>query len=54
MTLLGREVAQLVNIELPAGEHEAWLDGQRFSSGLYIVRLHAGDQLTQTKVLLLK
>ena len=52
--LLGREVAQLVNIELPAGEHEAWLDGQRFSSGLYIVRLHAGEQLTQTKVLLLK
>jgi len=41
---LGREVARLVDAALPAGTHDAVLEGRRLSSGVYFYRLSAGTQ----------
>ena len=41
---LGREVARLVDAALPAGTHDAVLDGRSLSSGVYFYRLSAGTQ----------
>ncbi len=50
--VLGREVARLLDGGLPAGRHEATLDGRDLPSGVYLVRLVAGGA-TQTRRLTL-
>ncbi len=50
--VLGREVARLVDGEVGAGHHEAVLDGSDLASGVYVVRLVAGEA-TQTQRLTL-
>jgi hypothetical protein len=37
----GRELQRIVDAELPAGDHEAWLGAGR-APGVYLVRLAAG------------
>jgi len=51
--LLGREVAVLVNRELPAGNQQVGFDGSQLSTGLYLYRIDfSGQQITRTMLLL--
>jgi hypothetical protein len=45
---LGREVATLVNENLPPGRYEVTFDAEGLASGVYLYRLQAGE-FTQTK-----
>lgn len=57
--LAGRRVAALLNGTLPAGRHEAVWDGHDQSgravcSGTYVCRLRTGEEVTTTRITLLK
>ncbi len=52
--LLGREVATLVNEELPAGTHQRMLSAEDLSTGLYIYRLAVGGKTEVRKMMVLK
>ncbi len=52
--LLGREVATLVEGELPAGSHRVSFDASGFSGGVYFYKLQAGSFTETRKMLLLK
>jgi hypothetical protein len=52
--LLGREVATLIDRELPAGTYTASWDGSACASGVYFSRLNAGDAVRTRKLLLLR
>ena len=52
--VLGREVITLVNEELSAGKHEVVFDATRFSSGVYLYQLKAGDSRQSKKMILMK
>jgi hypothetical protein len=51
-SVLGEEVAELINNELSAGIHKVSFDASRLSSGMYIYRL-TGNNVTITKKMLL-
>lgn len=48
--ILGREVATLLNGEVPAGEHELKFDATGLPSGVYIFRLEAGKYSSAIKM----
>ncbi len=50
--LAGRQVRVLVDEDLPAGVHQAVLDGTGLASGVYVCRMTAGA-FTQTRKLML-
>ena len=50
----GREVALLINGNMPAGFHEVTWDASNFASGVYIYRLQAEDFVQTKKMVLLK
>ncbi len=50
----GREVATLVDRELDAGHHRTVLDGVGLPSGVYFVRMVAGEFIETRKLVLLK
>ena len=52
--LRGQRVADLVHGLQDSGEHQALFDGSALASGIYIVRLQAGDCVAQHKITLLK
>ncbi|MGB5288736.1 MAG: YCF48-related protein [Ignavibacteriaceae bacterium] len=52
--ILGREIANLVNEEKPAGSYEVNFDGTNFTSGVYFYTLTAGDFSSTKKLVLLK
>ena len=52
--VLGREVATLVNEQLPAGIHRATWDAGGFPSGMYLYRLTANGFVETKKLILLK
>ncbi|MCL6494742.1 MAG: T9SS type A sorting domain-containing protein [Ignavibacterium sp.] len=58
--LLGQQVAELVNENKPAGYHSVVFDASSLSSGVYLYRINASDQVTSKeftstkKLLLLK
>ncbi len=53
--LTGRQVAELINEELPAGRYEIPFDASSLASGVYLYRLSAGQDFIQTrKMILLK
>ena len=52
--LLGREVAILVNEELKPGTYEAVWDAENFASGIYFIRLSAGDYTETKKMVLIR
>ncbi len=52
--VLGQEVATLVNQELSAGKYKYEFNASNLSSGIYIYRLQAGDNLFTRKMTLLK
>lgn len=52
--VLGKEVASLVEQELPAGFYTVRFDGAQLSSGVYFYRMKAGDFNITKKLLLVK
>ena len=52
--LLGREVAALVNERKPAGKYEVKFDAAGLSTGLYIYRLTAGQNVESRKMVVVK
>jgi hypothetical protein len=52
--VLGREVRTLVDREMPAGFHQATVEGSSLSSGVYIYKMEAGSFTQVRKLLLLK
>ncbi len=52
--ILGREVAVLLNRELPAGFHNVPWDGSSMPSGLYVYVLRAGGEVRTRSMVLLK
>ena len=51
---LGREVATLVNGDMPAGRHAASFNAGGFASGVYFARLSAGSQTSMIRMMLMK
>lgn len=52
--MLGQRVATLVNETLSAGTHTANFDASELSSGVYLYRLHAGNEVMTRKLTLVK
>ena len=52
--ILGKEVARLVDGNMPAGEHTVLWNASNFASGIYFYRLQAGDFVQTRKMVLLK
>jgi hypothetical protein len=52
--IMGAEVAELVNIQQPAGNYQVSFDASNLSSGIYFYRLNAGDYTSVKKMTLLK
>ncbi len=52
--MLGREVERLVDELLPAGFHSAVWNASRYSSGVYIYRIQAGENHAVGRMILLK
>lgn len=50
----GRQVAELLNSKLSAGEHSVQWNASSFASGTYFAVLHSGKWQAQTKLTLLK
>jgi hypothetical protein len=51
---LGRQVATLVQGEMPAGRHLVLLDASAFASGVYVFRLQAGEFAQSRKMILMR
>ncbi len=52
--LLGREIASLVNEKQPAGNYSVNFNGSNLTSGVYIIRLTAGNYVQSKKMTLMK
>ena len=52
--ILGKEIADLVNRELPAGRYSVKWDASKFVSGLYFYRIQAANFIQTKKMILLK
>jgi len=52
--ILGRRIAVLSDEVQAAGTHIVPFDGRRLTSGIYFVRMHAGDYIKTNKMVLLK
>ena len=52
--ILGREVAVLMDQQLPAGQHEVMFDAALLPSGMYLYRLAAGSFVETRRMLLMK
>ena len=53
-SMLGQELATLVNEEKGAGSYQVEFDGASLSSGVYFYRLQVGGFVDTKKLLLLK
>jgi hypothetical protein len=51
---LGKEIAVLVNKDMPAGKYETGWNASNYSSGIYFYKLSAGDFTGTRKMILLK
>ena len=52
--IIGREIATLVDQELPAGGHSIVLKPERMASGVYFYRIEAGTFLQSKRMVLVK
>jgi hypothetical protein len=52
--VLGRKVATLVNGTMSAGSHQITFEAGSLSSGVYVVRMQAGDFIDSRKIVLVK
>ncbi len=51
---LGQQVAELINGNMKAGQHQVTFDASKFVSGIYYYRLEAGNNVSVKKMILLK
>lgn len=51
---LGRHITRLIDAEKPAGTHDLALDGGRFATGAYLIRLRSGPEADYSKILLIR
>jgi hypothetical protein len=51
---LGQQVAELVNGEVDAGNHDVKFEGSNLASGVYFYRLTAGEHADSKKLILMK
>ncbi len=52
--ILGQKIATLIDTRLVAGAHTVLFDASKYSSGVYIYRLEAGDFRSSKKMVLIK
>ncbi len=52
--VLGKEVANLCNEELPAGKYSRNWDASKCASGMYVYQIKAGDFVSSKKLMLMK
>ncbi len=52
--LSGREVATIASDRFSAGVHRLWWDADGLPSGVYLIRLTAGDNTRDAKVILIR
>ena len=52
--ILGRQVAELVNTDQQAGYHKVVWNGSDNASGLYFVKMVAGEYVNTQKLMLIK
>jgi hypothetical protein len=52
--MLGQEIAQLVDGELPAGQHEVQFEANRLPSGVYLYHLRAGYYVETRRMILVR
>lgn len=52
--VLGKEIANLVNEEKPAGEYELEFTANNLSSGIYFYKIEAGSFVETKKMILLR
>jgi len=52
--VLGRETTKLIDCVTEAGLHSITFDGSRLSSGVYIIRIISGENVSTKSMLLLK
>jgi hypothetical protein len=52
--ILGSEVKTLINKEMEAGWYSELFDASRYSSGIYICRMQAGNYMSTKKMIVLK
>ena len=52
--VLGRQVAVLVDSQMPAGRHEVLFDAREIASGTYVYRIQAGDYVKAMTLTLVK
>ncbi len=52
--ILGQQVAELINQELPSGFHEVEFNASGLASGIYIYRINAGNKFTSVKKMILE
>ncbi len=53
-SLLGQEVAELMNGDITAGTHSLPFDGSALAGGMYLIRMTAGNTVRTIKAVLLK
>ena len=53
-SILGEEVATLVNQTIPAGNYNVKFDGSGYPSGVYIYEMRAGKYVSRSKMILIK
>ncbi len=51
---LGQQVAELINGNMKAGQHQVTFDASRFASGIYYYRLESNNKVLIKKMILLK
>ena len=52
--IMGRQVTELVNTDQQAGYHKVLWNGNNNASGLYILKMTAGDYISTQKLMLVK
>ncbi|CAN5156269.1 hypothetical protein BH23BAC3_BH23BAC3_04260 [soil metagenome] len=53
-SLIGQEVATLINSEMSAGKHQVTFDASALSSGVYLIRLQSDNGVRTRKISLIK
>jgi len=51
-TIQGRNIRELINKEMPAGEHEFEIDLSDLKEGIYLIRVQAGKEMAVSKIIL--
>ena len=51
--VLGNKLKQLINADEDAGEHIASFDASKLANGVYLLQIHAGNQMQSQKIVVM-